>query len=52
MSQGHRPYAGGSIPENYERYLVPLLFLDYAADLVHRLIRIEHVDRKSSAQYQ
>lgn len=37
MSAQHRPYAGGSIPENYERYLVPLLFLDYAADLVARL---------------
>lgn len=37
MSQGTRPYAGGSIPENYERYLVPLLFLDYGADLASRL---------------
>ncbi len=37
MSQEHKPYAGGSIPENYERYLVPLLFLDYAADLASRL---------------
>ena len=37
MSQVHKPYAGGSIPENYERYLVPLLFLDYAADLASRL---------------
>lgn len=27
----------GSIPENYERYLVPLIFDDYAADLVGRL---------------
>ena len=36
MSQVHRPYAGGSIPENYERYLVPLLFLDYGADLASR----------------
>jgi ubiquinone/menaquinone biosynthesis C-methylase UbiE len=33
MSREHKPYAGGSIPENYERYLVPLLFMDYAADL-------------------
>lgn len=37
MSQEHRPYAGGSIPENYERHLVPLLFLDYAADLAMRV---------------
>lgn len=37
MSQQQRPYAGGSVPENYERYLVPLLFLDYAADLTSRL---------------
>jgi hypothetical protein len=37
MSKDHKPYAGGSIPENYERYLVPLLFLDYAADLASRL---------------
>ena len=28
---------GGSIPENYERYMVPLLFADYAADLASRL---------------
>lgn len=37
MSQQQKPYAGGSVPENYERYLVPLLFLDYAADLASRL---------------
>lgn len=37
MTQQQRPYAGGSIPENYERYLVPLLFLDYAADLASRV---------------
>ncbi len=36
MNQVHRPYAGGSIPENYERHLVPLLFLDYGADLASR----------------
>ena len=27
----------GSVPENYERYLVPLIFEDYAADLASRL---------------
>ncbi|MXN66858.1 methyltransferase domain-containing protein [Stappia sp. GBMRC 2046] len=32
-----RPYAGGSIPENYERFLVPLLFSPYAADLAQRV---------------
>jgi ubiquinone/menaquinone biosynthesis C-methylase UbiE len=37
MSQQQRPYAGGSVPENYERHLVPLLFLDYGADLASRL---------------
>lgn len=37
MNQGNKPYSGGSIPENYERYLVPLLFLDYATDLASRL---------------
>jgi SAM-dependent methyltransferase len=37
MSEQHRPYAGGSVPENYERHLVPLLFLDYAADLAARV---------------
>lgn len=37
MRQSNKPYAGGSIPDNYERYLVPLLFQDYAADLVTHL---------------
>jgi SAM-dependent methyltransferase len=37
MSGQHVPNFGGSIPENYERYLVPLLFADYAADLASRL---------------
>lgn len=37
MSQDQKPYAGRSIPENYERHLVPLLFRDYAADLVARI---------------
>jgi ubiquinone/menaquinone biosynthesis C-methylase UbiE len=37
MSHHLRPYAGGSVPENYERHLVPLLFLDYAADLAARV---------------
>lgn len=27
----------GSVPENYERYLVPLIFEDYAADLAARV---------------
>ena len=36
MSQSHRSFAG-SIPENYQAYLVPLIFEDYAADLVARL---------------
>lgn len=33
MTDEQRPYAGGSVPETYERCLVPLLFLDYGADL-------------------
>lgn len=37
MSKDHKPYSGGSIPENYERHLVPLLFQEYAADLVMRI---------------
>ena len=37
MDQQTRPYAGGSVPENYERHLVPLLFLGYAADLAGRM---------------
>jgi ubiquinone/menaquinone biosynthesis C-methylase UbiE len=37
MSGQPIPNFGGSIPENYESYLVPLLFLDYAADLASRL---------------
>ena len=37
MDSRYRPYAGGSIPENYERHLVPLLFADYAEDLASRL---------------
>jgi ubiquinone/menaquinone biosynthesis C-methylase UbiE len=37
----NRPYAGGSIPENYERHLVPLLFLDYGADLASRISRMD-----------
>ncbi|MEM7226409.1 MAG: class I SAM-dependent methyltransferase [Pseudomonadota bacterium] len=36
MEQSHRTFAG-SIPENYQRYLVPLIFEDYAADLAGRL---------------
>ncbi len=31
------PSFSGSVPENYERYLVPLIFEDYAADLVSRV---------------
>ena len=37
MSEPHATNFGGSIPENYERYMVPLLFADYAADLASRL---------------
>jgi SAM-dependent methyltransferase len=36
MSEQPIPYFGGSIPENYENYLVPLLFLDYGAELASR----------------
>ncbi len=31
----------GSIPEIYDRYLVPLLFESYALDLAERVARIE-----------
>lgn len=37
MNQEQKPYEGSSVPENYNRYLVPLIFEDYAADLVSRL---------------
>lgn len=37
MDSVQKPYAGGSIPDNYERHLVPLLFADYAEDLAARL---------------
>ena len=36
MNQEDRPIFAGSIPENYERYLVPLIFSDYGADLASR----------------
>ena len=26
----------GSVPEKYDRYMVPLIFAPYAADLAHR----------------
>jgi ubiquinone/menaquinone biosynthesis C-methylase UbiE len=26
----------GSVPENYDRYMVPLIFAPYAADVAHR----------------
>ena len=31
------PVFAGSIPENYQRYLVPLIFEDYARDLAARV---------------
>src|SRR6185436_8265689 len=34
----------GSIPENYDRYLGPVLFEPYAADLVDRLALAERAD--------
>lgn len=38
MTESQQPYAGGSIPENYEKYLVPVLFADYGADLASYLV--------------
>lgn len=35
MSEGDKAFTG-SIPENYDRYLVPLIFKDYARDLAAR----------------
>jgi ubiquinone/menaquinone biosynthesis C-methylase UbiE len=35
MSEADKVFAG-SIPENYDRYLVPLIFEHYAVDLAHR----------------
>ena len=31
----------GSIPETYDRFLVPLIFESYARDLAERLARVE-----------
>lgn len=33
----HQPYAGGSVPKNYESYLVPLLFDGYAQNIVRQV---------------
>ena len=41
--QGSSPIFGGSIPELYERYLVPLIFEQYAHDLVARLRSLDVV---------
>jgi hypothetical protein len=35
MSAGDKIFAG-SIPENYDRYLVPLIFESYARDISQR----------------
>lgn len=34
------PMFGGSVPEIYERHLVPLIFQPYAADLADRATRL------------
>lgn len=31
----------GSVPENYDRYMVPLIFAPYAADLAQRVAKLE-----------
>src|SRR3954447_7876128 len=36
MSETDKVFAG-SIPENYDRYMVPLIFEPYAADLARRV---------------
>ena len=36
MSAGDKVFAG-SIPENYDRYLVPLIFQSYAEDVARRV---------------
>lgn len=36
----HQPMFGGSIPETYEKYLVPLIFEPYAIDLAQRLVSL------------
>ena len=36
MSAGDKVFAG-SIPENYDRYLVPLIFQGYAEDMARRV---------------
>ena len=41
---GNDALFAGSVPEIYERFLVPLLFESYAADLADRLRALEPAD--------
>jgi len=43
MSAGDKLFAG-SIPENYDRYMVPLIFARYAQDLAHRAAAVSPRD--------
>ena len=45
MSEGDKAFTG-SIPENYDRYMVPLIFESYAADITQRAAAVveRHVD--------
>ena len=40
MAASDKQFAG-SIPETYDRFLVPLIFESYASDLAERLARVE-----------
>jgi len=39
MPDNHAAFVG-AIPENYDRYLGPVIFEPYAADLVMRLVNL------------
>jgi ubiquinone/menaquinone biosynthesis C-methylase UbiE len=41
MSDNHSAFVG-SIPQNYDRYLGPIIFEDYANDLANRIAKIEN----------
>ena len=44
MSETDKVFAG-SIPENYDRYLVPLIFESFAQDIAQRVAALSPSDR-------
>jgi len=43
---------GGSIPENYDRYCVPLIFEDFAQDIAQRVASLSCQKRKFAAHLE